>query len=300
MDADAGRVLVTGATGFVGRHVARRLGASRTVRALVRQPASVDGATEMVLGDVTRQDTLRDAVRGVEAIVHCVAITGNLKEAHPGQYDEVNRGGTENLVHAAVEAGVKRVVLLSGLGTKPAPASTYMSTRWGMEEAVRGSGLPFAILRPSVQFGDGAEFVAAFARLARSSPVVPLLGGGSLRFQPIWVEDVVTCVEKCLAEDRLLGAEHTIGGSEQLTLRELIEAICATLGKRRVLAPLPLAVAAAQARLMSRLMARPPLTPATIELFGFDNVTDLDAVDRTFGFHPRGFREYLAERGVEA
>jgi NADH dehydrogenase len=182
----------------------------------------------------------------------------------------------------------------------PAPDGTYMATRWGMEEAVRAGGIPFVIIQPSVQFGPGAEFIAALARLARRSPVVPLLGGGGLRFQPIWVEDVVTCVERALVDDELTGRTIAVGGSEYATFREVIETILAVLGRRRLLAPLPLPIARLQARLMTALLPHPPLTPATIELFSFENFTDLDAVEKNFGFRPAAFREYLLAHGVEA
>ncbi len=187
---------------------------------------------------------------------------------------------------------------MSGLGTKPASAGTYMATRWAMEEAVRAGSIPWVIIQPSVQFGDGAEFVAALARLVKSSPVVPLLGGGGLRFQPIWVEDVVTCVVKAIDDESLTGRSVAIGGSQYVTFREIIETICSAMGKRRIKAPLPLWVARMQAPLMG-LLPHPPLTKASLELFGFENTTDIDAVDRTFGFHPRGFGEHLAAHGVE-
>jgi uncharacterized protein YbjT (DUF2867 family) len=295
-------ILVTGASGFVGRHVLRRLAgvAGNGVRAMVRDmrayepPAGID----VVEADLTRPDTLPAAVDGADIIIHCAAITADIKEPYKGAYHAINRVGTENLMAAAVSAGTRRLVVISGLGTRPAPAKTYMSTRWGMEEAVRRSGIPYVILQPSVQFGDGAEFVAALARLARSSPAVPLLGGGRLLFQPVWVEDVVTCVEKSVTNDQLLNREVVIGGSEQLNFKEVIEAILRAMGKRRILAPLPLPIAALGARLM-QVLPHPPLTPASLELFSYDNITTIDAVDREFGFHPRAFREYLQANGIE-
>jgi NADH dehydrogenase len=295
-------VLVTGANGFVGRHVVTRLvGAGEEVRAMVRNPPSYrapDGV-DVVRGDVTKPGTMSPVVDGVEKVIHCVAITGDKKEPYKGAYDDAHRAGTENVVGAAKEAGVRRIVVMSGLGTKPAPNGTYMATRWDMEEAVRNSGIPFVIIQPSVQFGDGAEFIGALARLARRSPVMPLLGGGRLRFQPIWVEDVVTCVVKALNDDALSGRAIAIGGSEYATFKEIIQAILAAMGKRRLLAPLPLPIARVQARVFSALLPHPPLTPATLELFSFENATDIDAVDKNFGFHPAGFREYIGEHGIE-
>ncbi|GAC1577397.1 MAG: complex I NDUFA9 subunit family protein [Candidatus Dormibacteria bacterium] len=293
-------ILVTGANGFVGRHVVARLaGAGENVRAMVRQPAgyAAPAGVEVVTADVTKPGSLAGALGGVDAIVHAAAITANLKEPYRGAYRDINATGTANLMAAAVEAGVKRVVLVSGLGTRPDKDGTYMATRWGMEEAVRGSGIPYVILQPSVQFGDGAEFIAALARLAAQSPVVPAMTGPHDRFQPIWIEDVVTAIQKSLTDDGLLGREVAIGGPDYVNFRGVVETILAAMGKKRLVAPLPVAVARIQARLMS-VLPKPPLTEATLELFAFENATDLDSVEKNFGFQPRGFRQHLSQHGV--
>jgi uncharacterized protein YbjT (DUF2867 family) len=295
-------ILVTGASGFIGGHVVRRLHETGAgpIRAMVRSRSKALGldGVEIVEADLTRPETIGPAVAGASAIVHAAAITANLKEPYPGAYDAINRGGTENLVAAAGPAGVTRIVVMSGLGTRPAPKGTYMATRWGLEEAVRKSGISHVILQPSVLFGDGAEFVAALSRLARVSPVLPLLGGGNVRFQPLWVEDLVTCLVACVKNDPPLTGAIPLGGSEYATFKEVMQTICAAMSVRRLLVPLPLPVARLQARLMAAVMRNPPLTPATLELFSFDNSTELDAVDRHFGFHPRGFREHLLSHGV--
>jgi NADH dehydrogenase len=239
------------------------------------------------------------AVAGVEVIIHAAAITANVKEPYAGAYDAINRGGTENLVAAASAAGVNRIVVMSGLGTKPAPKGTYMATRWGLEEAVRKSGISHVLLQPSVLFGDGAEFIAALSRLARVSPVLPLLGGGSVKFQPLWVEDLVTCVVACASRDSPITGAIPLGGSEYATFKEVMQTIDEVMSIRRLLVPLPLPVARLQATLMAAILRHPPLTPATLELFSFDNSTDLDAVDSHFGFHPRGFREHLRAHGID-
>jgi NADH dehydrogenase len=294
-------VVVTGANGFVGRHVVSRLAqAGYPLRALVRDSSGYSPPPEVTIAeaDMVRAETLTGALEGAGTVIHCAALTANLKEPYPGAYQNVNGLGTENLAVAAKAAGVRRLVVVSGLGTQPAAAGTYMATRWALEEAVRKSGIPHVILQPSVQFGDGAEFVAALARLIRTSPVVPALGGGRTRFQPIWIDDVVTCVERSITDDALLNRAHAIGGSEYLTFKEILQAIAEVMGKRRMILPLPLPLARLQARLLSAVMSHPPLTSATLELFAFDNATDLDAVERTFGFRPRGLREHLRRQGV--
>jgi len=296
-------VLVTGASGFVGSHVARRLLTTPDVRvrAMVRGRSRAVGleGCELIEADITQAETLKSAVAGVDVIVHAAAITGNLKEPYRGAYEKINHSGTENLTGAAALAGVKKLVVMSGLGTRPAAPGTYMATRWGMEEAIRASGIPHVILQPSVLFGSGAEFVTALSRLARRSPVLPLLGGGGIRFQPLWIEDLVTCIVLAAGTDTLNGRSIPIGGSEFATFKEVMQAICKAMGVRRLMVPLPLSVARVQARLLTAVLARPPVTPAALELFAFENATDLDAVDRNFGFHPRGFREHVAAHGLE-
>ena len=296
-------ILVTGGTGFVGSHLLRRLAQTEpagTVRTLVRNraKAAVPAGVEVVEGDITKPESLAAAVVGVDVVIHAAAITGDRKEPYSGAYDRINRVGTENLVAAAKQAGVNRLVVLSGLGCRPAPAGTYMATRWGMEQAVRRSGIPFVILQPSVLFGDGAPFVSALAGLARVSPVLPLVGGGRTRFQPFWIDDLVTCLVASQTSEALAGRALPLGGSEWATFKEVLQTICRAMRIRRLLVPLPTPIARIQASLMTAVLSKPPLTPAALELFGFDNATDLDAVDRAFGFYPRGFREHLLAHGI--
>jgi NADH dehydrogenase len=298
-------ILVTGGTGFVGSHLLRRLAETEprgTVRTLVRDQAKalVPDGVSAVEGDITQPETLPAAVAGVDVVIHAAAITGDRKEPYRGAYDRVNRVGTENLMSAAKRAGVKRLVVVSGLGCRPAPAGTYMATRWGMEEAVRGSGIRFVILQPSVLFGDGAPFVTALAGLARVLPVLPLVGGGRTRFQPLWIEDLVTCLIASTTSETPAGHTLSLGGSEWATFKEVLQTICRAMPARRLLVPLPMPIARIQARLMTAVLPNPPLTAAALELFSFDNATNLDAVDKAFGFHPRGFREHLLAHGVDA
>ncbi|TMC09758.1 MAG: NAD-dependent epimerase/dehydratase family protein [Chloroflexi bacterium] len=294
-------ILVTGATGFIGSRLLKRLaggseplrGSSRSVRA-----EDLPAGVEAVPADVTKPETLGKCLAGVGTVVHAAAITANLKEPYRGGYDRINRAGTENLVKAAQEAGVKRLVLLSGLVQPPVKEGSYMATRVAMEDAVRGSGIPHLILQPSVLFGDGAEFVSALAGVARWSPALPLLGPPRMLFQPLWVEDLLRCLEASVREDRHLGETLPLGGGEYVTFRQVLETICKAAGRRRLLLPLPMPIARLQAALMSALLSRPPLTPATLELFAFDNTTELDSVERSFGFKPRGFREHLLANGL--
>jgi uncharacterized protein YbjT (DUF2867 family) len=294
-------ILVTGATGFVGSHLLRRLaaaphdglrGTARSVRA-----EDLPAGVEAVRADLTKPESLVPALKGVTTLVHAAAITANLKEPYRGAYRQINETGTYNLIQAAQKEGVGRVVLMSGLSA-PAKEGSYMATRVAMEKAVRESGIPFVILQPSVLFGDGAEFVAALARIARISPVLPLMGDPKNKFQPLWIDDLLRVLEQSITAEKHLGKAIPLGGPEHVTFKQVLETICAALSVRRLMVPVPLPIVAIQARLMAALLSHPPLTPATLELFTFDNSTSLDAVPANFGFQPRSFRAHLRDHGV--
>lgn len=275
---------MVGSTGFVGRHVAERLrDEGEPFRGLARRPSSPDE----VAADLIRPETLGPALQGATVAIICAAITADRKEVFRGQYRQVNAEGTRNLVAAAKDAGVRRLVLLNGLGTQPGREGSYMRTRWEMLEAVRESGVGWVSLQPSIMFGPGATFPRAIAGLARLLPVVPVLGGG-LCVQPISVDDVVTCLVSAAREDRWDGRAIDLGGPEQMTMREFSRRILVAAGRRRPLVPLPPILARIPARLVT-VLPNPPFTPATLELFDFDNCTAPNVVQSEFGFQPASF-----------
>ncbi len=295
-------VAVTGSTGYVGRHLVARLAAQgRRPRCLLRdssKAAVLPGDVDIVRADLLDPASLAPALKGVETLVHCAAVTAQHKDTPAYSYWRVNVEGTRNLVAAAQRAGVRALVLQNGLGTRPGRPGSYMRTRWEMFEAVRSSGLAWVALQPSVLFGDRDPFTAAFAGIARRSPVVPLLGGGKLKLQMLWVDDLVTCHVRCIEERRWDGQAIDLGGPEHLTFEQVIDLILAAIRVRRLKAPVPLSVAHIQARLMN-VLPNPPLVPATLELFDFDNITALDAVPRHFGFTPRRMADHLAAHGLD-
>src|SRR6266404_9181936 len=201
-------ILVTGATGYIGRHLVSRLvDQGERPRCLMRNlsraanilPAGA-GKVEFVKGDTTSPASLETAVQGIDTIVHTAFITADHKQSAGNHYEETNVQGTANLVKAAKKAGVKRIIVISGLGTKPDKPGSYMQGRYLAEKMVKESGLDWTIVQPSVLFGKDAPFIKGLADLIRSAPVVPLIGGGKMKFQPIYVEDVVTVVMKILED----------------------------------------------------------------------------------------------------
>lgn len=297
-------LLIAGSTGFVGRHLVKRLIAEgERPRCLVRneekarQVLPVD-QIEIALGDTTKPDTLASAMQGVDLLVHSAFLTADIKESGKNTYYNVNVLGTKNLVDAARQAGVKKIVVVSGLGTRPDKPGSYMQGRYLAEEQVKESGLAWSILQPSIQFGKGAAFFKGLADLIRRAPVVPVIGTPNRKFQPIWVEDVVTCLLTQIREESRNGRTYVIGGPEQFTYGEILDMLASATGKKRLKAPAPIPFARIGAAMMQMALPKPPITTAALTLFSFDNITDLNAVERDFGFQPTSWRTYLAEHGV--
>ena len=298
-------ILVTGATGYVGRHLVARLAdKGERPRCLVRsvkRAASILPADkiELVEGDTTQPASLEAAMQGIDTIVHAAFITADHKQSTGNQYQETNVQGTANLVNAAKQAGVKRIIEISGLGTKADKPGSYMQGRYLAEKMVKDSGLDWTIIQPSVLFGKGAPFIKGLSDLIRTAPVVPLIGGGRIKFQPIYVEDVVTVIVKVLEDPaRTTGKTYTIGGPAYYTFTQVIDELLHAMHKTRIKAPAPTPLVGIGAAVMEAVLPKPPLTKAAMTLFTFDNVTDLHSVERDFGFTPASFTAYLREHGV--
>ena len=298
-----GPILVTGGTGYVGRHLLRRLRAEhpdQPVRALVRREGvPLPDGVKAVRGDLTDHASLASAVRGARAVVNLAAVVANLKPPKGG-YDAVNADGTAALGRAAAGAGVGVFVQMGGIdraGESPGP---YIAGRRRGERALREAGVPWVLLQPSIQFGGGSPFVTALVPIVRRAPVVPVIGRGDFVIQMIWVEDVLTCLLAAVADPDKQGRAIELGGPEHLTYDRIVELIGEGLGRRRVRKiHMPLGLMRVQIRAM-QILPRPPLAPVALELFRApENATDLDAVPREFGFTPRAMRDHFARHGVE-
>lgn len=298
-------ILVAGATGFVGRHLVKRLVAEgERPRCLVRSHEKARQTlpleqVDIVIGDTVKPDTLETAMQGVETVVHSAFLTADLKEQGSNTYYAVNALGTKHLVTAAKNAGVKKIVVVSGLGTKQDKAGSYMQGRYLAEEQVKESGLAWSIIQPSIQFGAHAAFFKGLADLIRMAPVVPVVGTPKRKFQPIWVEDVVTCLVKQVKEDSRNGKTYVVGGPEIFTYGEILAMLAKRLGKKRMNVPTPVPFVQIGAAMMQAILPKPPITSAALTLFRFENITDIDAVERDFGFKPMSWQVYLAEHGVD-
>lgn len=298
-------LLITGATGYIGQHLVRRLvDRGERPRCLLRNPNKAPqlfpvGKVEVFLGDTTKPETLAAAMQGVDTVVHTAFLTADRKERPGNIYDVTNVQGTANLIRAAEEAGVQRMIEISGLGTRPAKTGSYMQGRYLAEQFLKESRLDWTIIRPSVVFGKDAPFIKGLAGLINSSLVVPLIGGGKILFQPIYVEDVVDVILNVLAEPQHAShAIFTIGGPDYYSFTEIIDALLHTMRKTRLKVPAPTFLVGIGAAVMETILPKPPLTKAAMALFSFDNTTELNSIQEQFGFTPLPFQLFLQEQGI--
>ena len=288
-------ILVTGAAGFVGTRVVHELRArDLAVRALVHSPARAGPLAgwevELVTGDVTDPASLHGIAEGCDAVVHLVSIL-NGKQA---DFDRVMAGGTENVVAAAREGGARRLVLMSAIGVDAPGAAgiPYFEAKRQMERTVRESGLEFVILRPSFVFGDGGA-LEVFLRLARRSPVTPIVGDGSQRIQPVWVDDLARVVAESLQRPDAAGRTLEVGGPEVVTWDELWPRLKRAAGVSRPSVHVPFSVMRLQATLLEKLPS-PPLTRDQLRMLqSGDNVVTGEDAAAVFGLELVSLDEQL-------
>jgi len=276
-------ILVTGGTGFIGPYVVHALRAREVpVRALVREERRgsrlAAWGAELAVGDVTEPTSLRAAMAGVDAVVHLVAIIKGTR----AEFERIMAQGTRDLVAAAREAGVQRFVLASALGLdeRSKDAVPYFAAKWEMERALKESGLEYVIVRPSFVFGKDGGVLPTFVRLARFAPVTPIIGPGTQRLQPIWVEDVAEYYASSVDLPAAANRTFDVGGPDAPTWNEFWDRLKRVLGARRPSLHIPFGVLRVQAALLEKLPGA-PITRDQLKMLelGDNIVTDPAAVE---------------------
>jgi uncharacterized protein YbjT (DUF2867 family) len=287
-------IVVTGASGYVGSHIVRRLvETGRPVRAFVRsrQSAQKEGRlkgldVDWAEGNVTRPETLSPAIEGASAIIHTVAIA---IEKGGRTYEEINYQGTVNVVEATRAAGVQRLINISQLGADSSLPYRFLASKGKAQEYVAASDLDWTAFRPSVIWGPEDEFANTFARLVPFSPIIfPIVGGEEAKFQPISVEDLVTCIAKALDEPGTIRKEYEVAGPEVLTLEEIERRTLKAVGAQRRMVHFPMPILRFVVTLMEALLPAPPVTRSLLELLAVSNVTRTNAIQQ-FVPDPRPF-----------
>jgi uncharacterized protein YbjT (DUF2867 family) len=270
-------VTVFGGSGFLGRNVVRAL-AKRDyrIRVAVRrpelaghlQPLGRVGQIHAVQANVRHPASVEAAMRDSQVAINLVGI---LAEGGAQSFDAVQAKGAETVATAAAAVGA-RMVHVSAIGADENSLSHYARSKAAGEKAVLAAVPSATILRPSVVFGPEDQFTNRFGALARMSPLLPLIGGGATRMQPVYVGDVATAAADAVDGKTRPGATYELGGPEVLTLREIIEIILAITERNRMLVPLPFGLAKLQALFLQFAPGALKLTPDQVVLLQSDNV----------------------------
>lgn len=288
------QVTIFGASGFIGRHLVRRLaGNGARILAAGRDPEAAAPLKPMgdvgqimpIACDVTDAAMVARAVAGADAVVNLVGV---LYPSGRNTFSRVHADAPGIIAAKAAEAGIKAMVQISAVGADPGAASDYARTKAEGEAAAREAFPAVTILRPSIVFGPEDDFFNRFASLARLSPVLPLFGGGRNRFQPVYVCDVADAIAQSLTRPELRGRTFELGGPRVYTFREILELVLAETARRRILLPLPMVLADIIGwfgDVAAKLGLPPPLTRDQARQLRTDNVVTGEGFE-AFGIRP--------------
>jgi uncharacterized protein YbjT (DUF2867 family) len=291
------RVAILGGAGFIGRYVVKRLaergdvltvGGRNAAGAKFLKLKGDVGQVGLVNVSIHHEAVLRAFVANVDTVVNLVGI---LHESGSQRFDAVHHVGAARLATLARETGTERFIQVSAIGADPRSSSAYARSKAAGEQAVRDAFPTATVLRPSIVIGPEDQFFNRLAGMAMISPVMPLIGGGETRLQPVYVGDVADAIVHCIDDPATAGRSYELGGPKVYTMRELIELLLEAIRRKRILIDLPFALAALQARVLS-LLPNPLLTPDQVEMLKYDNVVASGAL----GFEALG----LVPTGVEA
>src|SRR5580693_2793174 len=271
----AGTITVFGGTGFIGRYlVGALLQNGAAVRLAARHPGQVKkaaepaNAPEIVQGDILDDVSVGAAITGADAVFNLIGI---LTETATQTYRAIHVEGARRIALAAQNHGVMRVIHMSALGASPTSPAISDRTKAEGEEAVRAAFPQASIVRPSLVFGEDDHFFSRFAALIRSSPVLPLIGGGTTKFQPVFVGDMAAGLLELLRRSDTAGKTYEFGGPQVYSFKALLELLLAALNRQRVLLPIPFALADIQAGVLE-LFPTPPLTRDQVQLLKTDKM----------------------------
>lgn len=285
------KIFIAGATGFVGGHLTdalRQRGHELLLLSHARRRTTEKGFS-YVTGDVTDPDSYVTAMKGCDAVINLVGIIREF--AGKGiTFERLHVDAATAMTGAAQKAGVLRFLQMSALGTRVDAVSDYHRTKWRAEEIVRGSGLAWTIFRPSLIFGPRDAFVNMLARQLRFMPVLPVMGDGSYRLQPIHGDDVARCFCEALEKPDTAGQAYSLCGPDRLTYLELLDAITDAMGRPHPLKPrLPLELMKPLIRVMQNFRLF-PITLDQLQMLLEENICD-GSWQQTFTTPPVRFRD---------
>ncbi|RRJ27627.1 complex I NDUFA9 subunit family protein [Halocatena pleomorpha] len=292
-------ILLVGGSGFIGTTLAATLiDRDHDVTVLARTPSESElpDGVETAVGDVTAHDSIAPAFEGMDCVVNLVALSPLFKPSGGSeQHFKVHLGGTENVVAAAEEHEVKRIVQMSALGADPHGETAYIKSKGQAEIAVRNAEMEHVIIRPSIVFGEGGEFVS-FTEMLTTPVVTALPGGGTTRFQPIWVDDLTEMLAAAIENDDHADETYELGGPEVLSLADVTELVARSNGHSVTIVPIPMALVTTGLSLIDPIPGA-PMGADQAESLKMDNVAADNDIE-AFGIAPDELRTLESYLGL--
>lgn len=285
-------LLLTGATGSVGRALLRRLtAAGEPVRCLVRDPRGLGSdrvRVQIALGDLADPPSFRNAMRGVKTVVHLAAA---IRDQPAGSIEELNGIATWRMVRAAERAGIEHFVFMSSLGAERHNRARFLRAKALAEDAVLASDVRHTVFAPSMIYAPGDMFMTLLERMALLLPVMPVSGRGQALYQPIWAEDVADCVMAALAQPSANGgkARFELAGPQTLSHEQIVELVLRGAGRARRVVNVPTPLVSRGLRVVEMLMkSRSPATWDEAELLEVSMLSEAGTADaERLGVAPR-------------
>jgi NADH dehydrogenase len=285
-------LLLTGATGSVGRALLRRLtAAGEPVRCLVRDPRGLGSdrvRVQIALGDLADPPSFRNAMRGVKTVVHLAAA---IRDQPAGSIEELNGIATWRMVRAAERAGIEHFVFMSSLGAERHNRARFLRAKALAEDAVLASDVRHTVFAPSMIYAPGDIFMTLLERMALLLPVMPVSGRGQALYQPIWAEDVADCVMAALAQPPANGgkARFELAGPQTLSHEQIVELVLRGAGRARRVVNVPTPLVSRGLRVVEMLMkSRSPATWDEAELLEVSMLSEAGTADaERLGVAPR-------------
>jgi uncharacterized protein YbjT (DUF2867 family) len=284
-DSTSGKIAVLGSSGFIGTHLTLFLLQMGYHLNLLHHRTDPDyvsprGQIESVTGSINDEDALVRCFAGCSHVYHLVGI---IAETRTQTFQRTVAEGSRTIIEAARKAGVAKIIYLSALGASKDAETAYFRTKWEAEQAVIDSGLDYTIFRPSIVYGVRDKFINMIASMVKYSPIVPVIGDGQYRLQPIYVEELAAVMAHASRAEHTGGKIYEVGGPEQLTYMEILDIILRVMGRKRLVMKVPISWARMAAAVMEKILKPAPLTRDQIRMLEKESICDHTIVEKEFG-----------------
>jgi len=278
-------ILITGGSGFVGRNLLRRLACEgMRIKCLVRDKSNIfwNDSIEIIKGDITDRNILCEATKGVDTIIHLAAV---IKSSVTDKFIGVNIIGTKNLIDAGLMNGVKRIIYISSLDATLDNPNIYGRTKAGGEAEIIKSNIDYIILRPALIYGKDSKDINILAKIIKIFPAIPVIGDGTCKLQPVYVNDVCEIIVKLIKSD-IKNKIYYIAGEQEINMNDLIDKIARVYAKKVFKVHVPLWLLWVPIKIYNFFLKNSTLNYQALKLLNRDKTCKINEIKKEFNFKP--------------